>query len=150
MRKLILFFTLGFVLQVSASDIDSIYNKVKKKLLKDKKSFNDFNNLQYEYNKEISNDSNISSIVYDSLYIEYYNMGFPIVRLINKEKLDSCFLYLGNTNCNTNIHLIKQTYRQIVKNYHNFNSDKNIGGEDSQKEYFIMYIEGYYILPLSK
>jgi len=52
MRKLVLIFTLGFVLQVSASDIDSIYNKVKLKLLKDRKSFNDFNKLQLEGNQQ--------------------------------------------------------------------------------------------------
>jgi len=45
---------------------------------------------------------------------------------------------------------IKRNYKRLVSNFKNYNTDNDFGDTEEQSEYFLQFIELYYILPNTK
>ncbi|MCO6494104.1 MAG: hypothetical protein J5I91_00285 [Bacteroidetes bacterium] len=128
---------------------DSLFNQVVAKLESDKGSCVNFEKLFNTYYADFKVKDSLHTSYYD-LYLSMYNQGFPLVRLIRKESMDSVFSQLVSNRKRVSRKLLATQYCNIVINKDNFNTDNDIGGEGSQNDYFRRYLNGYLILPESR
>lgn len=149
MRRNIFLLISLFLFQLSANGSDSLFTKVQQKLIEDSETFNCFKELYVAYYEDKKANLEIRNETYDSLYIIYYNKGLPLVRLIKRESLDSFFSLLYLKKSIFKKRSFKREYNNLIASYSNFNADNDIGAKGSQKEYFLMYLDHYYIIPKS-
>jgi len=124
--------------------LDSLFQTVKIKLKSDSKSFETCEALFAKYLMDIDlKDTSLNNFY--NLYFSSYNEGNPFVRLINENKLIILFDSIAS---NRNYQkLLWSDYYKIISNNYNYNTDKDIGGENSQIYYFKEYIEKNIIIP---
>lgn len=125
-------------------ELDSIFQTVKVKLKSDSKSFETCGTLFTKYLLDIDLKDTSLNNFYD-VYFLSYNEGNPFVRLINENKL---IIFFDGIASNKNYQkLLWSDYYKIIDNNDNYNTDKDIGGENSQIYYFKEYIEKNIIIP---
>lgn len=127
-------------------ETDSLFELVVSKLSQDTLSFETCNNLHTIY----INNLNLKDSTFDNFnnyYFRQYNKGNSFIRLINKDKLGTIFhkQYYNDNN----LFISWSEYIEIVKNYNNYNTDNDIGGENGQRFNFYEYIKKGIILPKS-
>lgn len=122
-----------------------LFENVSFKLQNDDNSFAVFNALLYSFILDKRFKDKTSSYYFD-MYTNLYNTGIPLVRLIKKDSLEKIFVELERKGDLYNKSKIRKKYREIISNIDNYNYD-TIGGANEQEEYFLKFLEQYYILP---
>jgi hypothetical protein len=119
---------------------DSLFNAVVLKLKNDSNALKTCNVLYFKYFADQNQKDTLTNNYLDK-YIDLYNTGDAFTRLMNKDKLDVFFKQLYNSP------ITHEEYLNHTGKYTNYNSDKDIGGENEQIYYFEEYLNKGYILP---
>lgn len=134
--------------QVKNEDFN-LFIKVSNQLKNDEKSFQVFQSLNKAYKFDIQRKSHTSDSLQD-LYLELYNQGIPLVRLIKEDVFKETFKTMNNQILNLNNNKLRTNYNTIISSYTNFNNDSNLAGNGEQQAYFLKYLSEYLILPITE
>ncbi|EHQ43899.1 hypothetical protein [Myroides odoratus] len=122
-----------------------LFSEVVAKLEDDKKSFEIFSNLYQEYILDLSEEGHKEHFL--DLYIQLYNEGFPMVRLLKIESLSKAFDQLiKRDRTDYNVRLYK-AFLKLIRNKKNYSTDIDIGAQGEQKQYFLKFLNEYKIVP---
>lgn len=92
----------------------NLFSEVVAKLEDDKKSFEIFSNLYQEYLLDLSGEGHKEHFL--DLYIQLYNEGFPVVRLLKIESLSKAFDQLiKRDRTDHNVRLYK-AFLKLIRN----------------------------------
>jgi hypothetical protein len=144
---LLLFVTISFG-QVKTTN-DSLFTKVQTKLKNDEKSLQVFQALYKEYS--IDNEmKNLHLDCFHKLLFSLYNQGIPLTRLIKEDAFIEMFKRMDKKAIQLKSNEFRRSYQQLISNYANYNADDNDPIEPGGKEYFLKFLNGYLILPLTE
>lgn len=144
---LLLFVTINSFGQSKTTN-DSLFIKVTKKLKNDEKSFQVFQALYKEYS--IDNEmKNLHLDCFLTLLISLYNQGIPLTRLIKEDAFIEMFKLMSKKAIQLKSNELRLSYQKLISNYANYNSDDNDPIQPGGKEYFLKFLNGYLILPLT-
>jgi|GEM_PF-2115340 len=129
---------------------DTLFDQVKDVLLNDSKSFSVFRELHEAYLHDRSFNTPDSVSRYEDLYLDFYLVGTPLVRLINQNSLDSIFSMGFNQNWPFRKLHTRRHYVNLVSKINHFRTDNDIQEEDGQQNQFIIFLTSYYIIPDTK
>ncbi len=128
---------------------DSLFIEVSSKLKSDKKSFKTFQAIYKAYMIDLEMKY-ISLDCLKTLYIMLYNKGVPIARLVNEESIIEAFELLNNKDiCHKSIQF-RNVYKKLIADYSNYNTDVFFGSTGDQEEYFLKFLNEYFIIPDTK
>lgn len=123
----------------------NLFSEVSTKLKKDKKSLEVFTELYQEYLLDLREENQNERFI--DLYIQLYNKGIPVVRLLKKESFIKRFDRLKERGKPyKKIRLCKE-FLKLTRNKKNYNTDIDIGAEGTQKQYFLQFLNEYKIMP---
>lgn len=134
--------------QQSLTD-EELFKKVSFSLKNDEKSFESFNLFYQAYSLDLKIKDKSYECYFD-LYAHLYNKGIPIVRLIKKEAFEKTFEQLIEKSDFHKKSSIYRKYKEIITDVNNYNTDYDIGEIGGQKEYFLNFLNQYFILPKTK
>jgi hypothetical protein len=144
---LLLFVTISFG-QVKTTN-DSLFTKVQTKLKNDEKSLQVFQALYKEYS--IDNEmKNLHLDCFHTLLFSLYNQGIPLTRLIKEDAFIEMFKRMDKKAIQLKSNEFRRSYLQLISNYANYNADDNDPIQPGGKEYFLKFLNGYLILPLTE
>lgn len=127
----------------------SLFIKVSTKLKNDDKSFQVFKALYNEYT--IDNEmKNHHLDCFQMLFIQLYNQGIPLTRLIKEVAFEEMFKLMCKKAIPLKSNELRLSYQKLISNYANYNSDDNDPLQPGGKEYFLKFLNGYLILPLTE
>jgi len=128
---------------------DSLFTKVQTKLKNDEKSFQIFQALYKEYS--IDNEmKNLHLDCFHTLLFSLYNQGIPLTRLIKEDAFIEMFKLMSKKAIHLKSNEFRCSYQQLISNYANYNADDNDPVQPGGKEYFLKFLNGYLILPLTQ
>ncbi len=144
---LLLLVTISFG-QVKTTN-DSLFTKVQTKLKNDEKSLQVFQALYKEYS--IDNEmKNLHLDCFHTLLFSLYNQGIPLTRLIKEDAFKKMFKLMSKKAIQLKSNEFRRSYQQLISNYANYNADDNDPIQPGGKEYFLKFLNGYLILPLTE
>jgi hypothetical protein len=127
---------------------DSLFTMVSTKLKNDEKSFQVFQALHKEY--KIDNEmKNRGLDSFQTVFITFYNQGIPLTRLIKEDAFKKMFKRMSKKAIQLKSNEFRRSYQQLISNYANYNADDNDPIQPGGKEYFLKFLNGYFILPLT-
>jgi hypothetical protein len=127
---------------------DSLFTMVSTKLKNDEKSFQVFQALYKEYTLD-SEMKNHHIDCFQTLFISLYNQGIPLTRLIKEVAFIEMFKRMSKKAIQLKSNELRLSYQKLISNYANYNSDDNDPIQPGGKEYFLKFLNGYFILPLT-
>lgn len=151
-----IFYTILFIFPLSFSvsgqaktTNDYLFIKVSTKLKNDEKSFQVFQALYKEYTID-NKMKNLHLDCFLTLLISFYNQGIPLTRLIKEDAFIEMFKLMSKKAIQLKSNELRLSYQKLISNYANYNSDDNDPIQPGGKEYFLKFLNGYLILPLTE
>jgi hypothetical protein len=145
---LLLFVTINSFGQAKTTN-ESLFTKVQTKLKNDEKSLQVFQALYKEYS--IDNEmKNLHLDCFHTLLFSLYNQGIPLTRLIKEAAFIEMFKLMSKKAIQLKSNEFRRSYQQLISNYANYNADDNDPIQPGGKEYFLKFLNGYLILPLTE
>lgn len=145
---LLLFVTSNSFGQATTTN-ESLFTKVQTKLKNDEKSLQVFQALYKEYS--IDNEmKNLHLDCFHTLLFSLYNQGIPLTRLIKEDAFIEMFKLMSKKAIQLKSNELRLSYQKLISNYANYNSDDNDPIQPGGKEYFLKFLNGYLILPLTE
>ena len=128
---------------------DSLFICVANKLKNDEKSFQVFQALYMAHtiDKEIKY---LKLDCFQTLFITLYNKGVPLVRLIKEVVFIKTFDKISKKSKHFKRNKLLRSYQKLISNYVNYNSDDNDPEQPGGKEYFMKFLNEYFILPATE